>query len=74
MDVALASQNFAASRLGFDFVAASFRVCVPTSNSVLQRLKPHSLCCVYVVAEATTYKDFLVATQTLKLAATKSKP
>jgi hypothetical protein len=32
-------------------------VCGIATNSVLQRLKPPSFCGVYVVAEATTYKD-----------------
>jgi hypothetical protein len=34
-------------------------------KSVLQRLKPYGFRRVYVVAKATTYKDYRVATQTL---------
>jgi hypothetical protein len=30
---------------------------VGSAKPVLQRLKPQSICCVNVVAEATTYKD-----------------
>jgi len=48
------------------FVGRGFRVCVRTAKPVLQRLKPHRFRCVYVVAEATTYKDSTFLTQTLQ--------
>jgi hypothetical protein len=41
------------------------RVCVRTAKAKLQRLKPHSFCGVFVVAEATTHKHSRMATQTL---------
>jgi hypothetical protein len=41
------------------------RVCVRSAKAKLQRLKPHSFCGVYVVAEATTHKHSRVSTQTL---------
>src|ERR1700730_17155746 len=45
---------------------SSNRVCVRTTKARLQRLKPHSLRGVYVVAEATTHKHSRAATQTQK--------
>jgi hypothetical protein len=39
---------------------------VRTDKLRRQRLKPHSFCEVYVVAKATTHKDSVVLTQTLK--------
>jgi hypothetical protein len=41
------------------------RVCVRTAKAKLQRLKPHSFCGVFVVAEATTHIHSRMATQTL---------
>jgi len=37
-----------------------------TAKAVLQRLKPRSLSSVYVVAEATTYKDYRIAAHNLQ--------
>ena len=42
------------------------RVCVGIAKLELQRLKPHSFCRSYVVAKATTHKEFPVLTQTLE--------
>jgi hypothetical protein len=45
-----------------------------TAKEKPQRLKPHSFCGVYVVAEATTHKHFRDATETQECLTYYSSP
>jgi len=47
-------------------IRCTVRVEIVTAKAVLQRLKPRSLSSVYVVAEATTYKDYRIAAHNLQ--------
>src|ERR1700730_12432428 len=55
--------GFSASNLRYAITPSC--VCVRIAKTKIQRLKPHSFCGVYVVAEATTHKHSRGATQAL---------